>query len=392
MGMWIGRNRKARVTYGFDEIALVPGEVTINPNEVDTSFQIPRRDGSQIKLKIPIIASAMDGVTDVKFCIEMGKLGGLGVINLEGVQTRYENPSEVLEKVVKADKDEVTTLIQKLYLEPIKEELIGRRVEELKKAGVLAAVSSIPQKAERFAAIAQEAGADIFVIQSTVSTVRHISTEYKSLELESFIKGLNIPVIIGNAVTYSVTLELMGCGVAGVLIGVGPGAACTSRGVLGLGVPQVTATVDCAAARDMHFKKTGRYVPIITDGGMSKGGDVCKALACGSDAVMVGSAFARAKEAPGQGNHWGMATPHANLPRGTRIKVGITGSLKQILFGPATVDDGSQNLVGAITTCMGNVGAASIRQFQETEIIIAPSIKTEGKLFQTVQSVGMGTR
>jgi IMP dehydrogenase len=390
--MWIGRNRKARVTYGFDEIALVPGDTTINPNEVDTSFKIPRKDGSEILLKIPIIASAMDGVTDVKFCIEMGKLGGLGVINLEGVQTRYENPSEVLEQVVKADKDDVTTLIQKLYLEPIKEELIARRVEELKKAGVLAAVSSIPQKAERFAAIAQEAGADIFVVQSTVSTVRHISTEYKSLELAAFTKKLNIPVIIGNAVTYNVTLELMGCGVAGVLIGVGPGAACTSRGVLGLGVPQVTATVDCAAARDMHFKKTGRYVPIITDGGMSKGGDVCKALACGSDAVMVGSAFARAKEAPGKGNHWGMATPHANLPRGTRIKVGLSGSLKQILFGPATVDDGSQNLVGAITTCMGNVGAATIRQFQETEIIIAPSIKTEGKLFQTVQSVGMGTR
>lgn len=392
MGMWIGRNRKARVTYGFDEIALVPGDVTINPNEVDTTFKIPRKDGGHITLKIPIIASAMDGVTDVKFCTEMGKLGGLGVINLEGVQTRYDNPAEVLEQVVKADKDEVTTLIQKLYLEPIKEELIGRRVEELKKADVLAAVSSIPQKADRFAAIAQEAGADIFVIQSTVSTVRHISTEYKSLDLEAFTKRLSIPVIIGNAVTYNVTLELMGCGVAGVLIGVGPGAACTSRGVLGLGVPQVTATVDCAAARDAYHKKTGRYVPIITDGGMSKGGDVCKALACGSDAVMVGSAFARAKEAPGKGNHWGMATPHANLPRGTRIKVGLSGSLKQILFGPATVDDGSQNLVGAITTCMGNVGAASIRQFQETEIIIAPSIKTEGKLFQTVQSVGMGTR
>jgi IMP dehydrogenase len=390
--MWIGRNRKARVTYGFDEIALVPGDVTINPNEVDTSFKIPRKDGSSIVLKIPIIASAMDGVTDVKFCIEMGKLGGLGVINLEGVQTRYENPSEVLEQVVKADKEDVTTLIQKLYLEPIKEELIARRVEELKKAGVLAAVSSIPQKAERFSAIAQEAGADIFVVQSTVSTVRHVATEYKSLDLEGLTKSLGIPVIIGNAVTYNVTLELMGCGVAGILIGVGPGAACTSRGVLGLGVPQVTATVDCAAARDMFHKKTGRYIPIITDGGMSKGGDVCKALACGSDAVMVGSAFARAKEAPGKGNHWGMATPHANLPRGTRIKVGLSGSLKQILFGPATVDDGSQNLVGAITTCMGNVGAATIRQFQETEIIIAPSIKTEGKLFQTVQSVGMGTR
>ena len=392
MGMWIGRNRKARVTYGFDEIALVPGELTINPNEVDTSFSIPRSDGSAITLKIPIIASAMDGVTDVRFCIQMGKLGGLGVINLEGVQTRYANPSEVLAQIVKAGKDDATALIQKVYLEPIKEDLIVQRVQELKKAGVLAAVSSIPQKAERFGAIAQEAGADIFVVQSTVSTVKHQSTEYKSLELAEFCRKMKIPVLIGNAVTYNVTRQLMGCGVAGVLIGVGPGAACTSRGVLGLGVPQVTATVDCAAARDYHHKLTGRYVPIITDGGMSRGGDVCKALACGSDAVMVGSAFARAQEAPGQGNHWGMATPHANLPRGTRIKVGLSGSLKQILFGPAAVDDGSQNLVGAITTCMGSVGAATIRQFQETEIIIAPSIKTEGKLFQTIQSVGMGSR
>ncbi len=392
MGMWIGRNRKARVTYGFDEIALVPGEITINPAEVDTSFVIPKPDGSVIKLEIPILASAMDGVTDVKFCIEMGKLGGLGVINLEGVQTRYDDPAEVLDRITKADKEEVTELIQKAYLEPIKPKLVTRRVQELKKAGVLAAVSSIPQKAEEFGRLAQEAGADLFIVQSTVSTVRHISTQYKSLELAKFCKEMKIPVLIGNAVTYSVTIELMECGVAGVLIGVGPGAACTSRGVLGLGVPQVTATVDCAAARDYYHKKTGKYVPIITDGGMSKGGDVCKALACGSDAVMVGSAFARAKEAPGRGNHWGMATPHANLPRGTRIKMGVTGSLKQILFGPATVDDGSQNLVGAITTCMGNVGAANIREFQETEIIIAPSIKTEGKLFQTVQSVGMGTR
>lgn len=392
MGMWIGRNRKARVTYGFDEIALVPGEITINPAEVDTTFSIPRKDGGAITLKIPIIASAMDGVTDVRFCVEIARLGGLGVLNLEGVQTRYENPGEVLDMVVKANKDEVTALIQKLYLEPIKEDLIGRRIRELKQAGALAAVSSIPQRAERFGALAQEAGADVFVVQSTVSTVRHLSSQYKSLDLPGFTKAMRIPVIIGNAVTYNVTLELMNCGVAGVLIGVGPGAACTSRGVLGLGVPQVTATVDCAAARDCHFKKSGEYVPIITDGGMSKGGDVCKALACGSDAVMVGSAFARAEEAPGRGNHWGMATPHANLPRGTRIKVGVTGSLKQILFGPATVDDGSQNLVGAITTCMGNVGAANIREFQETEIIIAPSIKTEGKLFQTVQSVGMGTR
>jgi len=393
MGMWIGRNRKARVTYGFDEIALVPGEITINPNEVDTTFQIPcPGDREPLKLKIPIIASAMDGVTNVRFCIEMAKLGGLGVINLEGVQTRYDNPEDVLAQIAKADKNSVTELIQKLYLPPIKEELIARRVQELRKGGGIVAVSSIPQKAERFAAIAQEAGADLFVVQSTVSTVRHISTEYKSLDLAGFTKASKIPIIIGNAVTYSVVLELMQNGVSGVLIGVGPGAACTSRGVLGLGVPQVTATVDCAAARDAYFKKTGKYVPIITDGGMSKGGDVCKALACGSDAVMVGSAFARAEEAPGGGNHWGMATPHANLPRGTRVHVGITGSLKQILFGPATVDDGSQNLVGAIATCMGNVGASTIKEFQETEIIIAPSIKTEGKLFQTVQGVGMGTR
>ncbi len=392
MGMWIGRNRKARVTYGFDEIALVPGELTINPNEVDTSFQIPRKDESPITLKIPVIASAMDGVTDVQFCIEMGRLGGLGVINLEGVQTRYPNPSEVLEQIVKAGKEDVTAILQKVYQEPIQEDLIAKRIQELKKAGVLAAVSSIPQKAGRFGCIAQEAGADIFVVQSTVSTVKHRSTEYKSLDLANFCRVMNIPVIVGNAVTYNVTLQLMESGVAGVLIGVGPGAACTSRGVLGLGVPQVTATVDCAAARDSYHKKCGRYVPIITDGGMSKGGDVCKALACGADAVMVGSAFARATEAPGKGNHWGMATPHANLPRGTRIKVGLSGSLKQILYGPASVDDGSQNLVGAITTCMGGVGAATIRQFQETEIIIAPSIKTEGKLFQTVQNVGMGTR
>ena len=392
MGMWIGRNRKARVTYGFDEIALVPGDVTINPNEVDISFRLPRRDLEPIKLNIPILASAMDGVVDVKMAILMGKLGGLGVLNLEGVQTRYENPDEVLAEVVGADKERATSLIQKLYQEPIREELIARRVEEIKKAGVISAVSSIPQKAERFGAIAQDAGVDVFVVQSTVSTVRHISTEYKTLDLGSFCRAMKVPVIVGNTVTFNATRELMQTGVAALLIGVGPGAACTSRGVLGLGVPQVTATADCAAARDDHFKKTGRYVPIITDGGMSKGGDVCKALACGSDAVMVGSAFAKAEEAPGRGTHWGMATPHANLPRGTRIRVGVTGSLKQILFGPAEVDDGSQNLVGAITTCMGNVGAASIREFQETEIIIAPSIKTEGKLFQVVQNVGMGTK
>ncbi len=392
MGMWIGRNRKARVTYGFDEIALVPGRVTINPNEVDITWRLARRDAEPLEFKIPILASAMDGVVDVRFAIEMGKLGGLAVLNLEGVQTRYKNPQEVLQKIVDADKAEVTALLQKIYQEPVQEDLIAARIREIKDGGVPAAVSSIPQRAETFGRIAQEAGADIFVVQSTVSTVRHISSEYKSLDLAKFCREMRIPVIVGNTVGFDATLEIIECGPAAVLIGVGPGAACTSRGVLGLGVPQVTATVDCAAARDAYFKKTARYVSIITDGGMSKGGDVCKAFACGADAVMVGSAFAKAYEAPGHGYHWGMATPHANLPRGTRIKVGATGSLKQILFGPAEVDDGSQNLVGAITTCMGNVGARDIPEFQQTEIIIAPSIKTEGKLFQTVQSVGMGTR
>jgi IMP dehydrogenase len=392
MAMFIGRNRKARTTYGFDEIALVPGNVTINPNEVDIAFSVPRKDKEPLKLAIPIIASAMDGVVDVSFAIEMGKLGGLAVLNLEGVQTRYKNPQEVLLKVLEADKEQVTGLLQKIYQEPVQEDLIAARIKEIKDAGVIAAVSSIPQKANRYGRIAEDAGVDLFVVQSTVSTVRHISTEYTSLDLKRFCREMSCPVIVGNTVGYNVTLEIIESAVAGVLVGVGPGAACTSRGVLGLGVPQVTATVDCAAARDYHHKKTGRYIPIITDGGMSKGGDVCKALACGADGVMIGSAFAKAIEAPGKGYHWGMATPHANLPRGTRIRVGTTGPLRQILFGPADVDDGSQNLVGAITTCMGNVGAANLREFQETEIIIAPSIRTEGKLFQQVQMVGMGSR
>lgn len=385
MGMWIGRNRKARICYGFDEIALVPGDVTINPNEVDTTVQI-----GELKFKVPIFASAMDGVVDVRFAIEMGKLGGIAVLNLEGVQTRYKNPAEVLDRIANSSKEEATQILQSIYTEPIQEDLIAARIREIKAAKVPVVVSSIPQRAEKFGQIAQEAGADIFVIQSTVSTVRHISKEYKTLDIEKFCNKMKIPVVIGNTVTYSATLELMGCGPAAVLIGVGPGAACTTRGVLGLGVPQVTATADCAAARDEYYKRTGKYIPIITDGGMNKGGDICKAFACGADSVMIGSAFARTEEAPGKGFHWGMATPNANLPRGTRIKVGVTGSLKQILFGPANLDDGSQNLMGALMTCMGNVGASTIREFQRTEIIIAPSIKSEGKLFQTVQGVGMG--
>ena len=385
MGMWIGRNRKARICYGFDEVALVPGQFTINPNEVDISWEL-----GGVKYTIPIIAAAMDGVVDTKFAIEMGKLGGIAVLNLEGINTRYENPQEVFVRISEASNEEATKLVQSIYLAPVKEDLIFSRIKEIKKSGAPAVVSTIPQNAQRYGKIAQEAGADIFVVQSTVTTVRHISSEYESVNFEKFCKEMPIPVIVGNCVTYQTTLELMDIGISGVLIGIGPGAACTTRGVLGIGVPQVTATCDAAAARDTYFKKTARYVPIITDGGMSTGGDICKAFACGADAVMVGSAFAKAKEAPGKGFHWGMATPHVNLPRGTRIRVGTTGSLKMILYGPAELDDGSQNLIGALRTSMGNCGAMNIREMQQTELIIAPAIISEGKIFQKAQQVGMG--
>jgi IMP dehydrogenase len=319
----------------------------------------------------------------------MGRLGGIAVLNLEGVQTRYENPDEVLERITEAPSDEDTELIQAVYAEPVKEELIGRRIEEIKAAGVPAVVSSIPQKAERFGAIAQEAGVDIFVVQATVTTARHVSTEYEPLNFEKFCGQMKVPVIVGNCVTYEQALELMDSGVDALLVGIGPGAACTTRGVLGIGVPQVTATADCAAARDFFFKRNGKYVSVITDGGMSVGGDICKAFASGADAVMVGSSFAKAEEAPGRGYHWGMATPHVNLPRGTRIHVGTSGTLEQILFGPAIHDDGSQNLMGALQTAMGSLGARNIKEMQLMELIIAPAIKTEGKIFQTYQRVGM---
>ncbi|HNY29167.1 MAG TPA: GuaB3 family IMP dehydrogenase-related protein [Candidatus Sumerlaeota bacterium] len=384
MGEWIGRGRKARRSYGFDEIALVPGCVTINPDEVDTSWRI-----GDMTIPIPIIAAAMDGVVDTKFAVAMSKLGGVAMLNLEGVQTRYEDPSEVLAEVAAATPEKATELLQKLYLPPIKEELISRRVEEIKAGGGTALVSAIPQRAERFGAIAQEAGCDIFCVQSTVTTVRHISSAYKMLNFFEFRKQMRIPLMVGNSVTQEVNLELMATGIDALLIGVGPGAACTSRGVLGVGVPQVTATVDAAWARDKYLKASGRYVSVITDGGMSAGGDICKAFACGADAVMVGSAFARAKEAPGGGYHWGMATPHQNLPRGTRVRVGVTGTLEEILVGPAHMDDGSQNLHGALKTCMGYMGASTIRDFQESEIVIAPAIKTEGKIFQKAQNIGM---
>ena len=385
MAEWIGIGRRARRCYGFDEIALVPGSQTVNPNEVDIGFKIAGR-----KFEVPILAAAMDGVVDVGFAIQMSKLGGIAVLNLDGVQTRYENPGEVLRDIAKATSKRATSLVQSIYNKPIKEKLIAKRINQIKSQKATAVVSCIPAHAQRFNQIAISNQADFFVVQSTVTTTKHISREYKSLDLFKFCKQSKIPVIIGNCVTYETTLALMETGCYGLLIGVGPGAACTTRGVLGVGVPQVTSTVDAAAARDFYHKRAGRYVCIITDGGMSRGGDICKAFACGADAVMVGSAFARAKEAPGRGYHWGMATSHENLPRGTRIYVGTTGTLAEIIFGPAKVDDGSQNLLGALRTSMGSLGVRKIKDMQDVEIIIAPSIQTEGKIFQVAQQVGMG--
>lgn len=384
MGFYIGRGRKARQAFGFDEVAIVPGRETLNPDETDTTWRL--RD---LEFKIPILAAAMDGVVDTRMAIAMGKLGGLAVLNLEGVQTRYDDPERVLEEIASATPETATQLVQKLYTSPIKEELVARRIREIKGAGAIAAVSCTPIRATRFGKLAQEAGADVFVVQSTVAAIDHISSAYETLDLEAFIDGMAIPVIVGNCVTYEVTLDLMEAGADAVLVGVGPGAACTTRGVLGIGVPQVTATVDCAAARDLYYKRTGKFVPIITDGGMDTGGDVCKAFASGADAVMIGSALARAKEAPGRGYHWGMATPHVNLPRGARIKTGTSGTLEEIILGPARTDDGTQNLLGALKTCMGSVGAKNIFELQQAELIIAPSIRSEGKLMQKAQQVGM---
>lgn len=380
MGYYIGRERKARKAYGFDEIALVPGNKTIDPQDVDISWRI-----GDLSFPIPILASAMDGVVDVVFAAKMGKLGGLAVLNLGGIQTRYENPQKVVEEIIHSSPKEAVEIIQRIYREPIKDELIERRIREIKEGGVPVAVSCIPQQAEKFGPLAQEAGADIFVVQATVTTARYISSKREPLDFRSFCQKMSIPLIAGNCVTYEAAYELMETGVDALLVGVGPGAACTTREVLGVGVPQVTATMDVAAARDDYLKHSGRYVSIITDGGMRTGGDICKALASGADAVMIGSAFARAKEAPGKGYHWGMATSDENLPRGARVWVGTTGTLKEILYGPARLDDGSQNLAWAIKTSMGYCGAFNIRQMHQVEIVIAPSIKSEGKFFQETQ-------
>lgn len=372
--------RQLRRAYGFDEIAIVPGDVTINPDQVNTDFHI-----EGFTFPVPIIASAMDAVTDVKTAILLSQLGGLGVLHLEGIQTRYDRPDEIFAEIVGAPNKEVTSLLQKIYSQPIKENLIGDRIRAIKNAGAVCAVSVTPANTKSFAPLVSEAGADILFVQSTVTTARHTSKSYRGLIFSDLCNSTPIPVIVGNCVSYSAALELMRTGISGILIGIGPGAACTTREVLGIGVPQITATMDCAAARDEYQRESGRYVPIITDGGFRKGGDLCKALASGADAVMLGSILAQSEEAPGKGYHWGMSHPHPALPRGTRIKVGTTGSLEQILFGPTSVTDGSQNLVGAIRTAMGVCGALDMQEMHRTEIVIAPAITTEGKSWQMAQ-------
>ncbi|MGB5973296.1 MAG: GuaB3 family IMP dehydrogenase-related protein [Nodosilinea sp.] len=382
----LGRGKVVRRAYGIDEIALVPGPRTLDPSLANASWQI-----GGIEREIPIIASAMDGVVDVAMAIRLSELGALGVLNLEGVQTRYADPNPILDQIASVSKDEFVSLMQTLYAEPIQPALITKRIKAIKAGGGVAAVSLTPAGAARFGNTVAEAGADLVFVQATVVSTAHLSpADINPLDLAAFCAEMPMPVILGNCVTYEVALNLMKAGAAAVMVGIGPGAACTSRGVLGIGIPQATAVADCAAARDDFFAETGRYVAVVADGGLITGGDICKCIACGADGVMIGSPFARAAEAPGRGFHWGMATPSPVLPRGTRIKVGTTGTLEQILRGPAGLDDGTHNFLGALRTSMGTLGAKDMKEMQQVEVVIAPSLLTEGKVYQKAQQRGMG--
>jgi IMP dehydrogenase len=375
MALSIGK--ELRPAYGFDDVAIVPGSVTVNPELTDVHLSI-----REFNFDLPIVAAALDAVVDPGFAAAVGLHGGLAVMNLEGVQTRYDDPDPAIAEIVSASPADSPASIQRIYAAPIKEELVGRRVQAIKAAGAICAVSCTPANTKRLAPIAVDAGADILVVQSTVTTARHISRSVRGLVFEELCQNIRVPVVVGNTVSFGATKELMDTGVAGILVGVGPGAICTSREVLGVGVPQVTATLECAAARDQYHRETGRYVPIITDGGMRNGGDVCKALAAGADGVMLGSAFARTEEAPARGFSWGMSSGHAELPRGVRIQVGVDTNLDRLLFGPTSRTDGTENLVGAVRTCMGVCGAQTISEFHEADLTVAPSIKTEGKVYQ----------
>ena len=364
--------------YGYDDVAIVPGDETVNPDMTDVSTSF---DG--FKIDIPFMASAMDSVVDTKFAVKMSDVGGVAVMNMDGLHTRYDDTDQIYEDIAAAPKDEATELLQKVYSKPIEPDLVAQRVIEIKEGGGKAAVSFVPQTAKRHAPVAAEAGADMVVVQGTVITRRHRSKNSPvGLRLSELVEDVSTPVVVGNTVSYSVTKELAEEGVHGILVGVGPGSACTSREVLGIGVPQVTATMECVAARNDFLKETGRYVSIITDGGIRTGGDVCKSVACGADAVMIGSPFAKTKEAPARGMHWGMATWHSSLPRGTRIDLGVDYSLDELLFGPSSTSDGTLNLVGALQVCMGYVGAETIKEMHGARMVYAPAIKTEGKIYQ----------
>ncbi len=366
-----------RPTYGFEDVSLAPGTSTVEPNDVDVAQTFCGLD-----LAIPILASAMDAVVDARFAGALGRLGGLAVLNLEGVQARFDDPDAVLERIALAPDPEVQGLLAEVYAEPIREELIAQRIEEIHAAGSKVAVAATPGAARRFGPFCAEHGADLFLVQSQVSSARHLATGYDPLSLDDFTRFMPIPVAVGNTTNAEAAFALMEQGAAAVFVGVGPGAACTTREVLGIGVPQVTAISDVAAARDAYLAETGRYVPVVADGGMRRGGELAKAIAAGADALMIGSPLARAAEAPGRGTNWGMAAPSPTLPRGTRIKVGTVGSLERILFGPAHVTDGSENLVGALRQSMAALGARTIREMQSVEMVYAPSVQTEGKSWQ----------
>ncbi len=381
----IGIGRKARRAYSLDEIALVPAPLAVDPDDVDVSLTI-----GVLTLTIPVLASAMDAVVDVKVALEMSRLGGLAVLNLEGLHARYDDPTPVLDRIISAPKENAVRVLQEAYREPVKTELIRQRVREVKRKGGRLGVSATPAKAMELLPIALDEGADVAVIQSTVTTVRFLSSTKAPLPWERIRQAISVPLIVGNCVSYEAAWELMEAGADAVLVGVGPGAACTTRQVVGVGVPQATAIVDVAAARNEFHRLTGKYVAVIADGGMRTGADITKAIACGADGVMIGSPIASVLEAPGRGYHWGMATPHPGLPRGTRIFVGQEAPLETLLLGPATKDDGTLNLIGALKNGMGMCGARNIRQMHRCQIVIAPVIGTEGKRLQREQGVGQG--
>lgn len=385
MEIEIGKGKVARRAYGFDEVAIVPSRRTRDPDDVDITWEI-----DAYTFALPMMASAMDAAVSPTTAIQIGQLGGLACLNLEGLWTRFEDPEPIYEEIASLPDDKATRRMQDLYREPVKEELIGLRIREIKDGGVTSCASLTPQRVERYSTLVLEAGLDVLVIQGTVVSAEHVSTHSEPLNLKEFIRRFDLPVIVGGCASYTTALHLMRTGAVGVLVGVGPGNACTSRGVLGVGVPQATAIADAAAARMEHLRETGRYCHVIADGGMRTGGDIAKAIACGADAVMIGSPLTRAYEAPGRGYHWGMATFHPSLPRGARVKTQQAASLEEIMTGPAHENDGTLNLFGALATSMATTGYATIREFQKAELVIAPAIKTEGKAYQTAQHVGMG--